>query len=72
MGNRNTERLSSDASVKEISDWLTNHVDDNTQLQAKKEISAAERGKVRRTIEDIKERNSLKELLGDDYDPLDS
>ena len=72
MGNRNTERLSSDASVKEISDQLTNHVDDNTQLQAKKEISAAERGKVRRTIEDIKERNSLKELLGDDYDPLDS
>ena len=72
MGNRNNEHLSNDASAKEISDWLANHVDDHIELQAKKEISATQRGKVRRSIEDIKERRRLKELLGEDYDFLDS
>ncbi|PKG39432.1 PA3496 family putative envelope integrity protein [Psychromonas sp. Urea-02u-13] len=72
MGSRNNVHLSNDASVKEISDWLANHMDDHIEVQAKKEISAAEKGKVRRHIEDIKERNSLRELLGEDYDLLDS
>jgi hypothetical protein len=71
MGSNNVH-LSNDASVKEISDWLANHVDNHIVLQAKKEISAAEKGRVRRHIEDIKERNSLRELLGEDYDLLDS
>jgi macrodomain Ter protein organizer (MatP/YcbG family) len=72
MGNHNNEHLSNDASAKEISDWLSNHLNEHVDLQVKKKISAVERGKVRRNIEDIKERNSLKELLGDDYDLLDS
>ncbi len=72
MGNRNNEHLSNDASTKEISDWLANHVDEHIELQSKKTLSAAERGKVRRNIEEIKERNRLKELLGEDYELLDS
>jgi macrodomain Ter protein organizer (MatP/YcbG family) len=72
MGNHNNEYLSNEASAKEIADWLSNHLNEHVDLQVKKKISAAERGKVRRNIEDIKERNSLKELLGDDYDLLDS
>ena len=75
MGNRNNEHLSNDASAKDISDWLEDHTDEQTQFieqQARKKNSGAERGKVRRNIEAIKERNRLKELLGDDYDLLDS
>ncbi len=75
MGNRNSEHLSNDASAKEIRDWLDNHTDQNIELieqQAKKKLNGAEQGKVRRNIEAIKERNRLKELLGDDYDLLDS
>lgn len=72
MGNRNNEHLSNDASAKEIKDWLTSHSDDLIEVPTKKGISAAEKGKIRRNIEAIKERNSLKELLGEDYDLLDS
>lgn len=75
MGNRNHTHLSNDASAKEISEWLESHSDkhiDVIEKQAKKKMSAAERGKVRRNIEEIKEQRCLKELLGDDYDLLDS
>jgi len=75
MGNRNNEHLSNDASQQEITEWLDSHTDENIDFieqQAKKKNSAAERGAVRRNIEAIKERNRLKELLGDDYDLLDS
>ncbi|WP_022942284.1 PA3496 family putative envelope integrity protein [Psychromonas hadalis] len=71
MGNSN---LSNNASVKEIGEWLASHTDqyiDRIALHAKKKSSATERGKVRRNIEAIKERNRLRELLGDD-EPLDS
>jgi len=75
MGIQNSEHLSNDASEQEISEWLENHTDENIEFieqQAKKKNNAAERGKVRRNIEALKERNRLKELLGDDYDLLDS
>ena len=75
MGIRNNEHLSNDASDQEISEWLENHTDENIEFieqQAKKKNNGAERGKVRRNIEALKERNRLKELLGEDYDLLDS
>jgi len=74
MGNRNNIHLSNDASEKEIGEWLDNHSVEEVELikqRARKEISASERGKVRRNIEEIRERNRLRELLGDD-DLLDS
>lgn len=75
MGIQHSEHLSNDASDQEISEWLENHTDENIEFieqQAKKKNNAAERGKVRRNIEALKERNRLKELLGEDYDLLDS
>lgn len=74
MANQRNEHLSNDASESEISDWLESHTDENIDFiekQAKKKNNAAERGKVRRSIEDIKERKRLRELLGEDYE-LDS
>ena len=75
MGIHNNEHLSNDASEQEISEWLENHTDENIEFieqQAKNKNNGAERGKVRRNIEALKERNRLKELLGDDFDLLDS
>jgi len=75
MGNSNNEHLSNDASAKEISEWLESHTDQHIEFieqQAKKKLSGAEQGKVRRNIEDIKEQRRLKEFLGDDYELLDS
>lgn len=75
MGNNKHEHLSNDASNVEISEWLENHKDQDVEYieqQAKNKVSASDRGKVRRNIEEIQERNRLKELLGDDYDLLDS
>ncbi|PKF61952.1 hypothetical protein CW745_08165 [Psychromonas sp. psych-6C06] len=73
MGNRNSGHLSNDASDTEISEWLEDHTDEHIEFieqQARKKHSGAERGKVRRSIEEIKERNRLRELLGEDYDEL--
>ncbi len=75
MGNRNNDHLSNDASAKEISEWLDNHTDQNIEFieqQAKQKATGADRSKVRRNIEEIKEQRRLKELLGDDYELLDS
>lgn len=74
MGSSNNMHLSNDASEKEIREWLDNHTVEEVELikqDTKKQISACERGKVRRNIEEIRERNHLKELLGED-DLLDS
>lgn len=75
MGNNKSEHLSNDSSAKEIGEWLDNHTDQDIEYiaqQAKNKMSASERGKVRRNIEEIQERNRLKELLGDDFELLDS
>ncbi|MCP4324289.1 MAG: hypothetical protein GY951_08785 [Psychromonas sp.] len=75
MGNSNNDHLSNDASAKEISEWLENHTDQDIEFieqQTKQKVTAADRGKVRRNIEDIKEQRRLKEFLGDDYELLDS
>jgi len=75
MGNQNKEHLSNDASDSEISEWLEDHTDEHIEFieqQARKKNNGAERGKIRRNIEELKEKNRLKELLGDDYDLLDS
>jgi len=74
MGIPNNEHLSNDASQKEISEWLDNHTDENIEFieqQAKKKNNNEARAKVRRNIEELKEKNRLRELLGEDYE-LDS
>ena len=72
MRNRNNGELSNDASAKEVSDRLSHHLDNHVDLQFKKKMSVIERGKASRNIEDIKERNRLKAVLGEDYELLDS
>jgi len=76
MSNLSSSHLDDDdASDADINDWLDDDTDDDFEIieqHAKKRNSAAERGRVRRSIEEIKERNRLRELLGDDYDYLDS
>ena len=75
MSSLSNSHLDDDASDADINDWLDEDTDQDFELveqQAKKRNSAAERGRVRRSIEEIKERNRLRELLGDDYDYLDS
>ncbi len=70
MGNNKSDHLSDNASPKEISDWLDNHVSEYVVEPPPKKVDASERARVRRSIEEIKERNSLKAFLGDDYDEL--
>jgi len=51
----------------EDDDWE----EDNTALKKKQILNDRKRGRIRRNIEEIKERRRLKELLGDDFDDLD-
>ncbi|WP_160063066.1 hypothetical protein [Psychromonas sp. L1A2] len=45
--------------------------DDSSTKKKQALMNDRKRGRVRRSIEEIKERRRLKDLLGDDYDDLD-
>jgi len=52
-------------------DWQEEEASAASASKKKQLLNDKKRGKIRRNIEEIKERRRLKELLGDDYDDLD-
>lgn len=75
MANSNRNSLQIDDDTQEIMDYLDEDdmEEQSSSRQKQQAINDQKRGKVRRSIEEIKERKRLKELLGDDFDDyLDS
>lgn len=52
-------------------DWQEEEASAASASKKKQLLNDKKRGKIRRNIEEIKERRRLKELLGDDYDDFD-
>ena len=52
-------------------DWEEEEESLASSSKKKQILNDRKRGKIRRNIEEIKERRRLKELLGDDYDDFD-
>ena len=75
MTNTNTNSLQTeDDDVQDVNDFFAEDDWDEDNSSAKKKqalMNDRKRGRVRRSIEEIKERRRLKDLLGDDYDDLD-
>ncbi|MEL0659207.1 MULTISPECIES: hypothetical protein [Psychromonas] len=75
MTNTNTNSLQTeDDDVQDVNDFFTEDDWDEDNSSTKKKqalMNDRKRGRVRRSIEEIKERRRLKDLLGDDYDDLD-
>ena len=70
MENSNKNVLLTEDDNQDVSDFITEDDMDesNSSVKKKQALNDQKRGKVRRSIEEIKERKRLKELLGDDYD----
>jgi len=74
MANSNRNSLQTEDDTQDMVDFFSEDDwnEDNTSVKKKQALmNDRKRGKVRRSIEEIKERKRLKELLGDDYDDLD-
>ncbi|TEW53681.1 hypothetical protein E2R68_11000 [Psychromonas sp. RZ22] len=74
MANTNRNSLQTEDETQDITDFFSEDEwdEDNSSMKKKQALlNDRKRGKVRRSIEEIKERKRLKELLGDDYDDLD-
>jgi len=72
MANRNA--LSMETEVQDGSDFFSESefsAEKPLSVKSKQTLNAIRKGQVRRSIEEIKERRQLKELLGDDYNELD-
>ncbi|MEG3753955.1 PA3496 family putative envelope integrity protein [Psychromonas arctica] len=74
MANSNRNSLQTEDDTQDMVDFFSEDDWDEENSSVKKKqalMNDKKRGKVRRSIEEIKERKRLKELLGDDYDDLD-
>ncbi|RBW47523.1 hypothetical protein DS885_02670 [Psychromonas sp. B3M02] len=74
MANSNRNSLQTEDDTQDMVDFFSEDDwnEDNSSVKKKQALmNDRKRGKVRRSIEEIKERKRLKELLGDDYDDLD-
>lgn len=74
MANSNRNSLQTEDDTQDMVDFFSEDDWDEESSSVKKKqalMNDRKRGKVRRSIEEIKERKRLKELLGDDYDDLD-
>lgn len=75
MANSDRNSLQIDDDAQDIMDYLDEDgvEEQSSSRQKQQAINDQKRAKVRRSIEEIKERKRLKELLGDDFDDyLDS
>lgn len=70
MENSNKSVLLTEDDAQDVADFMVEDDMDGRQsvVKEKQALTDQKRGKVRRSIEEIKERKRLKELLGDDYD----
>lgn len=74
MANTNRDSLQTEDDIQDITDFFSEDDWDEDNASTKKKqalMNDRKRGKVRRSIEELKERRRLKELLGDDFDELD-
>jgi len=74
MANTNRDSLQTEDDIQDITDFFSDDDWDEDNASTKKKqalMNDRKRGKVRRSIEELKERRRLKELLGDDFDELD-
>jgi len=74
MANTNRDSLQNEDDTQDNVDFFSEEDwnEETTSMKKKQALmNDRKRGKVRRSIEEIKERKRLKELLGDDYDDLD-
>jgi hypothetical protein len=74
MANTNRDSLQTEDDIQDITDFFSEDDwdEDNASTRKKQALmNDRKRGKVRRSIEELKERRRLKELLGDDFDDLD-
>jgi len=74
MAHTNRNSLQTEDETQDITDFFSEDDWDEDNASTKKKqalLNDRKRGKVRRSIEELKERRRLKELLGDDYDELD-
>ncbi|MEL0630743.1 PA3496 family putative envelope integrity protein [Psychromonas aquatilis] len=74
MANTNRDSLQNEDDIQDGAEFFSEDDwdEDNTSMKKKQSLmNDRKRGKVRRSIEEIKERRRLKELLGDDFDDLD-
>ena len=73
MANSNKSTLQTEDETQDTMDFFDDqNLGEGSSLKQKKQaINDKKRGKVRRNIEEIKERKRLQELLGDDYDDVD-
>lgn len=74
MANSNRNSLQTEDETEDMVDFFSDDdwdEDDSTTKKKQTLMNDRKRGKVRRSIEELKERRRLKDLLGDDYDDLD-
>lgn len=73
MENSNKNVLQGEDDSQELTDFMADSEieETNSSVKKKQALNDQKRGKVRRSIEEIKERKRLQELLGDDYDDND-
>lgn len=73
MANSNKSTLQTEDESQDAMDFFDDqNLEEGSSLKQKKQaVNDKKRGKVRRNIEEIKERKRLQELLGDDYDEVD-
>lgn len=73
MANSNKSTLQTEDETQDTMDFFDDqNLGEGSSLKQKKQaVNDKKRGKVRRNIEEIKERKRLQELLGDDYDDVD-
>jgi hypothetical protein len=72
--NRNSLQIEDDTQDVDAAEFFSDEDDweeDNTSSKKKQILNDRKRGRIRRNIEEIKERRRLQELLGDDYDELE-
>ena len=74
MANTDRDALQNEDDIQDGVDFFSDDDwdEDNSSVKKKQSLmNDRKRGKVRRSIEEIKERRRLKDLLGDDFDDLD-
>jgi len=74
MANSNRNSLQTEDDTQDLMDFFDDEelIENESSKQKKQALNDKKRGMVRRSIEEIRERKRLKELLGDDFDYLDS
>lgn len=73
MVNTNRNSLQTEGETQDVAEFVSEDGwgASNASIQKKQAVNDQKRGKVRRSIEEIKERRRLMELLGDDFDESD-